>query len=128
MTEVSTIGLDLAKNVFQVHGVDEAGEIVVRRQLRRSQVISFFEKLPSCLVGIEACATSHHWARGLQALGHEVRIMPAHYVKAYVKRNKNDAADAAAICEAVTRPLAACLLDNASLVRLAEVTTSARAA
>ena len=104
MKQVSTIGLDLAKNVFQVHGVGEAGEIVVRRQLRRSQVIPFFKKLPGCLVGIEACATSHHWARELQALGHEVRIMPAHYVKAYVKRNKNDAADAAAICEAVTRP------------------------
>ena len=115
MTEVSTIGLDLAKNVFQVHGVDDAGEVVVRRQLRRSQVIAFFKKLrrsqviaffkklPLCLVGIEACATSHHWARELQALGHEVRIMPAHYVKAYVKRNKNDAADAAAICEAVGR-------------------------
>ncbi len=104
MNEVSTIGLDLAKNVFQVHGVDEAGKIVVRRQLRRSQVIAFFKKLPPCLVGMEACATSHHWARELQALGHEVRIMPAHYVKAYVKRNKNDAADAAAIAEAVTRP------------------------
>ncbi len=104
MTEVSTIGLDLAKNVFQVHGVDEAGETVLRRQLRRSQVVPFFEKLSGCLVGIEACATSHHWARELQALGHEVRIMPAHYVKAYVKRNKNDAADAEAICEAVTRP------------------------
>jgi transposase len=104
MNEVSTIGLDLAKNVFQVHGVDEAGKVVVRRQLRRSQVIAFFKKLPPCLVGMEACATSHHWARELQALGHGVRIMPAHYVKAYVKRNKNDAADAAAICEAVTRP------------------------
>jgi transposase len=104
MTDVITIGLDLAKNVFQVHGVGETGEVVVRRQLRRSRVIPFFEKLPPCLVGIEACATSHHWARELQALGHEVRIMPAHYVKAYVKRNKNDAADAEAICEAVTRP------------------------
>ncbi len=104
MTEISTIGLDLAKNVFQVHGVDEAGEIVVRRQLRRSRIIPFFEKLPSCLVGIEACATSHHWARELQALGHEVRILPAHYVKSYFKRNKNDEAVAAAICEAVTRP------------------------
>ena len=104
MKQVSRIGLDLAKNVFQVHGIDEAGEVVVRRQLRRSQVIPFFNKLPPCLVGIEACATSHHWARELQSLGHEVRIMPAHYVKAYVKQNKNDAADAAAICEAVTRP------------------------
>ena len=104
MEQVSTIGLDLAKNIFQVHGVGEAGEVVVRRQLRRSQVIPFFKKLPGCLVGIEACATSHHWARELQALGHEVRIMPAYYVKAYVKRNKNDAADAAAIAEAVGRP------------------------
>ncbi len=104
MTKVSTIGLDLAKNVFQVHGVDRSGAVALTRRLRRSQVIPFFKKLPPCLVGIEACATSHHWARELQALGHEVRIMPAHYVKAYVKRNKNDAADAAAICEAVTRP------------------------
>ncbi len=104
MTEVSTIGLDLAKNVFQVHGVDVAGETVICRQLRRRQVLPFFRKQPPCLVGIEACATSHHWARELGALGHMVRIMPANYVKAYVKRNKNDAADAEAICEAVTRP------------------------
>lgn len=104
MKEVTTIGLDLAKNVFQVHGVDGLGEVVIRRQLRRRQVIPFFEKLPRCLIGVEACPTSHHWARELQALGHEVRIMPAAYVKPYVKRNKNDAADAAAICEAVTRP------------------------
>ena len=104
MTEVSTIGLDLAKNVFQVHGVDVSGETVIRRQLRRRQVLPFFRKQPACLVGIEACATSHHWAWELGALGHEVRIMPAAYVKPYVKRNKNDAADAEAICEAVTRP------------------------
>jgi len=104
MTEVSTIGLDLAKNVFQVHGVDVAGETVIRRQLRRRQVLPFFRKQPPCLVGIEACATSHYWAREIGALGHEVRIMPANYVKPYVKRNKNDAADAEAICEAVTRP------------------------
>ena len=104
MTEVSTIGLDLAKNVLQVHGVDVAGETVIRRQLRRRQVLPFFRKQPACLVGIEACATSHHWARELGALGHEVRIMPAAYVKPYVKRNKNDAADAEAICEAVVRP------------------------
>jgi len=102
--KISTIGLDIAKNVFQVHGVDEAGEVVVRKQLRRSRVLAFFEKQPPCLVGIEACGTSHHWSRELQALGHEVRLMPAGYVKAYVKRNKNDAADAEAICEAVTRP------------------------
>ena len=101
---VNTIGLDIAKNVFQVHGVDDAGEVVIRKQLRRSRVVAFFEKLPPCLIGIEACATSHHWSRELQALGHEVRLMPARYVKAYVKRNKNDAADAEAICEAVTRP------------------------
>ena len=104
MTEVSTIGLDLAKNVFQVHGVDGLGETVIGRQIRRRQVLPFFRKLPPCLVGIEACATSHYWARELIALGHEVRIMPANYVKPYVKRNKNDAADAQAICEAVTRP------------------------
>ena len=104
MNEVTTIGLDLAKNVFQIHGVDASGDAVIRRQLRRRQVIPFFRKLPPCLIGIEACATSHHWARALQALGHEARIMPANYVKPYVKRNKNDAADAEAICEAVTRP------------------------
>jgi len=104
MTEVSTIGLDLAKNVFQIHGVDVSGETVICRQLRRRQVLPFFRKRPPCLVGIEACATSHYWAREISALGHEVRIMPANYVKPYVKRNKNDAADAEAICEAVTRP------------------------
>ena len=104
MTEVNTIGLDLAKNVFQVHGVDVSGETVIRRQLRRRQVLPFFRKQPACLVGIEACATSHYWAREIGALGHEVRIMPANYVKPYVKRNKNDAADAEAVCEAVTRP------------------------
>jgi transposase len=104
MSEVTTIGLDIAKNVFQVHGIDAEGEVVIRRQLRRSQVLSYFKKQPACLVGIEACATSHHWAREIVALGHEVRLMPARYVKAYVKRNKNDAADAEAICEAVTRP------------------------
>ena len=104
MKEVSTIGLDLAKSVFQVHGVDGSGRAVVRRQLRRSQVLPFFKKQPPCLVGLEACATSHYWAREIVALGHEVRMMPARYVKPYVKRNKNDAADAEAICEAVTRP------------------------
>jgi transposase len=102
--QVSTIGLDLAKSVFQAHGVDTAGKVVVSKQLRRGQVIGFFEKLPPCLVGMEACATAHHWARELTKLGHTVRLMPASYVKAYVKRGKNDAADAAAICEAVTRP------------------------
>ena len=104
MREVSTIGLDLAKNVFQVHGVDGSGRTLLRRQQRRGQVLPFFKKLPPCLVGIEACATGHHWAREIMALGHGVRMMPARYVKPYVKRNKNDMADAEAICEAVTRP------------------------
>jgi transposase len=102
--QISTIGLDLAKNVFQVHGVDEHGKVVITRQLRRTQMIEFFRKLPPCLIGMEACATSHHWARELAALGHTVRQIPPSYVKAYVRRGKNDAADAAAICEAVTRP------------------------
>ena len=102
--KVSTVGLDIAKNVFQVHGVDDEGCVVIRRQLRRRQVIKFFTRLPPCLIGMEACATAHHWARELRKLGHEVRLMPARYVKPYVKRNKNDAADAEAICEAVTRP------------------------
>ena len=101
--EISTIGLDLAKNVFQVHGISATGEVVVRKALRRAQMLPFFEKLPPCLVGIEACGTSHHWARELTKLGHEVRLMPPAYVKPYVKRGKNDAADAEAICEAVTR-------------------------
>jgi transposase len=104
MGEITTIGLDLAKHVFQVHGVDAEGRTVLRRQLRRSQVLSFFNRLDPCLVGMEACATSHYWARELAALGHEVQLMPAQYVKAYIKRNKNDAADAEAICEAVVRP------------------------
>jgi transposase len=102
--DVTTIGFDLAKSVFQVHGVDASGEVVMRRQLLRRQVLPFFRKQPPCLVGMEACATAHHWAREIAALGHEVRLMPPRYVKPYVKRNKNDAADAAAICEAVTRP------------------------
>src|SRR5919199_3722648 len=104
MEAVTTIGLDIAKSVFQVHGVDAAGQVVVRRQLKRRSVLSFFQKLPPCLVGLEACASAHHWARELTALGHTVKLMPPAYVKAYVKRNKNDAADAEAICEAVTRP------------------------
>jgi len=104
MQTVTTIGLGIAKSVFQVHGVDAAGEVVVRRQLKRRQVIAFFQMLPSCLVGMEACASSHYWSRELQALGHSVRLMPAAYVKPYVKRQKNDATDAEAICEAVTRP------------------------
>ena len=104
MQTISTIGLDIAKSVFQVHGVDAAGQVVVRRQLKRRHVLAFFQKLPPCLVGIEACASSHYWSRELQALGHTVRLMPPAYVKPYVKRQKNDAADAEAICEAVTRP------------------------
>src|SRR5262252_4270231 len=103
MQAITTIGLDLAKSVFQVHGVDAAGNVVVRRRLKRRYVLSFFQKLPPCLVGIEACASSHHWSRELQALGHTVRLMPPAYVRPYVKRQKNDAADAEAICEAVTR-------------------------
>ena len=102
--EITTIGLDLAKSIFQVHAVDAAGIVVVRKALRRSQVLPFFTKLPPCLIGIEACGTSHHWARELAKLGHEVRLMPPAYVKAYVKRGKTDANDAEAICEAVTRP------------------------
>jgi transposase len=102
--QITTIGLDIAKNVFQVHGIDAAEKVVVRKQLRRGQVMKFFEALSPCLVGMEACATAHYWARELTKLGHEVRLMPARDVKAYVKRNKNDAADAEAICEAVRRP------------------------
>jgi hypothetical protein len=104
MQSISTIGLDIAKSVFQVHGVDAAGQVIIRRQLKRRFVLSFFEKLPPCLVGIEACASSHYWSRELQALGHTVRLMPPAYVKPYVKRQKNDSTDAEAICEAVTRP------------------------
>jgi transposase len=103
MQTITTIGLDIAKSVFQVHGVDAAGQVVIRRQLKRRYVLAFFTKLPSCLIGIEACASSHHWSRELQALGHTVRLMPPAYVKPYVKRQKNDATDAEAICEAVTR-------------------------
>jgi transposase len=102
--QIVTIGLDIAKNVFQVHGIDAKEKVVVRGQLRRCQVIAFFQALSPCLIGMEACATAHHWTRELTKLGHEVRLMPAKDVKAYVKRNKNDAADAAAICEAVRRP------------------------
>ena len=102
--QIATIGLDIAKNVFQVHGIDAAEKVVVRKQLRRGQMLAFFKALPPCLVGMEACATSHYWARELTKLGHQVRLMPAKDVKAYVKRNKNDAADAEAICEAVRRP------------------------
>jgi transposase len=102
--QVSTIGIDIAKNVFQVHGVDANGKVVLTRQLRRGQVLAFLAKLEPCLIGMEACATAHHWAREIGQLGHEVRLIPPSYVKAYVRRQKNDAADAAAICEAVSRP------------------------
>jgi transposase len=102
--QITTIGLDIAKRVFQAHGVDAAGRAVLRRRLGRTEVLDFFRALPPCLVGIEACGTAHHWAREIRALGHEVRLIPAVYVKPYVKRGKTDAADAEAICEAVTRP------------------------
>ena len=102
--EVTTIGLDIAKRVFQAHGVDATGRALVRRRLGRAEVLDFFRALRPCLVGIEACGTAHHWAREIRAFGHEVRLIPAAYVKPYVKRGKTDAADAEAICEAVTRP------------------------
>ena len=104
MGDITTIGLDLAKSVFQVHAVDAMGSVVMRKRLRRSQVLAFFAEIPPCLIGLEACATAHYWARELIALGHEARLMPPNYVKAYVKRNKHDVADAEAICEAVRRP------------------------
>src|SRR3981189_2669841 len=103
MQTITTIGFDIAKSVFQVHGVDAGGQVIVRRQLKRRYVLTFFQKRSPCLVGIEACASAHHWSRELQALGHTVRLIPPAYVKPYVKRQKNDAADAEAICEAVTR-------------------------
>ena len=103
MSEISTIGLDLAKNVFQVHAVDASGRVVLRRQLRRGAVEKFFAKLPPCTVGMEACGSAHHWARVIGRHGHQVRLMPPAYVKPYVKRNKNDGRDAEAICEAVGR-------------------------
>src|SRR5512132_374472 len=104
MSKVSTIGLDIAKSVIQVHGVDVAGAVVIRKRVSRAKVLEYFGELPPCLVGIEACPSAHHWGRELQALGHMVRLIPPSYVKAYLKRSKNDANDAAAICEAVTRP------------------------
>lgn len=104
LSAVTTIGLDIAKNVFRVHGIDDAGEVLVAKSLRRGKVLAFFASLPPCFVGLEACATAHHWAREIAKLGHEVRLIPPSYVKAYVRRQKNDAADAAAICEAVMRP------------------------
>jgi transposase len=104
MGEVSTIGVDIAKSVFQVHGVDADGTVVIRKRIGRAKVLEFFADLPPCRIGMEACATAHQWAREIKKLGHDVRLMPPTYVKAYVKRGKNDAADAAAICEGVTRP------------------------
>jgi transposase len=102
--QITVIGLDLAKSVFQVHGISDDGEVITRRKLSRSRVLDYFGKLSPCLVGMEACATAHHWAREIRALGHEVKLMPPQYVKPYVKSQKNDMADAEAICEAVTRP------------------------
>src|SRR5262252_6161141 len=104
MGEVSTIGLDIAKSIFQIHGVDADGVVVIRKRVSRAKMLEFFAALPPCLIGIEACPSAHHWSRQLSALGHTVRLMPPSYVKAYLKRSKNDANDAAAICEAVTRP------------------------
>jgi transposase len=104
MGEVSTIGLDIAKSVFQIHGVDNDGTVVIRKRVSRAKVVEFFAALPCCLIGMEACPSAHHWSRQLQAFGHTVKLMPPSYVKAYLKRSKNDANDAAAICEAVTRP------------------------
>ena len=103
MQAITTIGLDIAKSVFQVHGIDAEGNVILRRQLKRRYVLNFFQRLPPCLVGIEACGSAHHWSRELQTLGHTVRLMPPAYVKPYVKRHKNDATDAEAICEAVSR-------------------------
>jgi transposase len=104
MEAVKVVGFDIAKSDFQVHDIDAEGKFIIRRQLKRRFVLTFFKKLPPCLVGIEACASAHYWSREPQALGHTVRLMPAAYVKPYVKRHKNDATDAEAICEAVTRP------------------------
>ena len=120
MQVVTTVGLDIAKSVFQVHGVDGAGQVVIRRQLKRRYVLAFFQKLPPCLVGIEACASSHHWSRELKALGHTVKLMPPAYVKPYVKRQKNDAMGAEAICEAVTRAAMSPLRSKADIGICAE--------
>ena len=102
--EITTVGIDLAKSVFQVHAVDQHGKVALKKQLKRSQVAEFFAKLPACLIGMEACGSAHYWARKLQALGHTVKLMAPQFVKPYVKTNKHDAADAEAICEAVRRP------------------------
>ncbi|MGQ5525714.1 IS110 family transposase, partial [Chitinimonas sp. PSY-7] len=102
--KITTIGIDLAKNVFQLHGVDEHSKTILKKQLRREQMAVYFANLPRCLIGMEACGGAHHWARLLQSFGHTVKLMAPQFVKPYVKTNKHDAADAAAICEAVTRP------------------------
>lgn len=102
--QIRTIGIDLAKSVFQIHGVDERGQTVLKKQIKRAQLAEFFVNLPACLIGMEACGSAHHWGRKLQAMGHDVRLMAPQFVKPYVKTNKNDAADAEAICEAVARP------------------------
>jgi len=101
---VKTVGLDLAKDVFQVHGISENGRVIFNKAIKRAKLLTFFETLPPCTVGMEACGSSHHWGRQLRKLGHDVKLMPAGYVKPYVKRGKNDAVDAEAICEAVRRP------------------------
>jgi len=115
MQAIATIGLDIAKSVFQVLGVDAEGKVVFRRQSKQRYVLSFFQKLPPCLVGIEVCATSHYWSRELQALGHRVKLRPPAYVKPYVKRQKNDATDAEAICETVGRPIGQLLTRRAAV-------------
>src|SRR5437764_14441080 len=112
--QVTTVGLDLAKRIFQVHGVDAAGKVVIRRRFQRSEIAAFFADLPACLVGIEACATAHHWARLIGASGHQVRLIPPSYVNPYVRRSKTDAAGAGAICEAVGRPTAHFLPDESA--------------
>ena len=127
MQTVTTIGLDIAKSVFQVHGQDDAGQVVIRRQLKRRSVLAFFQKLPPCLVGIEACASAHHWSRELQTLGHNVRLIPPAYVKPYVKRQKNDAADAEAICEAVTRAKRRCCSSSITAIASLLMTAAATA-
>ena len=102
--DITTIGIDLAKSVFQLHGIDSSGKVLIKKQIKRAQMAEYFVSLKPCLVGMEACGSAHHWARKLESFGHTVKLMPPQYVKPYVKTNRNDAADAEAICEAVTRP------------------------